>query len=304
MNKNKRILLLLTVFAIIAIVYSCNKNKDKETILEGNTSILVDETLMPIVEDQVMVFESQYKAKIKLIPKSENEAVLDFSENKANIVILPRELNSKEQDFFKQKKIVPRSTPFAIDGITFIKSKKSSDTLLAISDVVDFLKGKQNGIKGLVFDNPNSSTVERICQVAGISELPKENVYSFKTNEEVIKYVSENDGMIGVVGLNWVAQPKSNSKQYVDNVNVMSVKGIGAKQYVYPSQENLGAGIYPLARVLFIINCQGYDGLGIGFTSFIAGDTGQRIVGSSGLAPLRIPAYNIRIRNQIENDKK
>jgi len=49
--------------------------------------------------------------------------------------------------------------------------------------------------------------------------------------------------------------------------------------------------------------CQGYNGLGMGFASFITGEIGQRIITQSGLAPIREPSRNIRIRNQIENKK-
>jgi phosphate transport system substrate-binding protein len=41
-------------------------------------------------------------------------------------------------------------------------------------------------------------------ELAGIEELPKEEVYSFLGNKDVVKFISENDGMIGVVGLNWL----------------------------------------------------------------------------------------------------
>jgi phosphate transport system substrate-binding protein len=71
----------------------------------------------------------------------------------------------------------------------------------------------------------------------------------------------------------------------------------------YPTQEALGTNDYPLARVLYIINCQGYEGLGIGFASFIAGDKGQRIVLKSGIAPIREPGRKIVTRKQIEKTK-
>lgn len=296
---------LLLPLAVFAVQFACNKKSEHtDNGIEGKTSILVDQSLIQIIEDEVSVFENQHNAQITLIPKSEKECLNDFVKGKSKIIVLSRELNKEEQAVFKQKKIVPRLTPFAIDGVVFIKNKKSNDSLLVLSDLIDFLNGKNKIIKGLVFDNPNSSSVRYICKVAGIKELPQEKVYSFKTNEEVIKYVSENDGMIGVVGLNCIVQPKQINKKYIDDLNIMSVKGIDKKNYVYPSQENLGAGIYPLARVLHIINCQGYEGLGIGFSSFIAGDIGQRIVETSGLAPVRIPTINIRIRNQIEKVKK
>lgn len=306
MMKNKVKYIALIPVIILAVVLSCGKKDNKEgnadSIISGTTSILVDESLMPIAEDQVSVFESQYDAKIKLLPKSEKEAVIDFSKGVADIIILSRDLNKNEQAFFKNKKIKPRVTSFAIDAITFVKNKKSNDTLIELKQVIDFLKGSKNEIKGLVFDNPNSSSVRYLCELAGIESLPSEGVFSVKTNNEVLKFVSENNGLIGVVGLNWLTQPKPEMQKYIDQLKVLSVKGVDG-EYVSPSQDNIATRAYPLARVLYIINCQGYDGLGMGFASFIAGEIGQRIILQSGLAPMREPSRNIKIRNKIENKK-
>jgi hypothetical protein len=38
-------------------------------------------------------------------------------------------------------------------------------------------------------------------------------------------FVSENDGMIGVIGVNWLTQPLPDMQKYVDNVASLSVKG-------------------------------------------------------------------------------
>ena len=305
MNKKFKFLIITSIVLVI-IAYSCNKkNNDKpnsDTIIEGKTDILVDETLMPIIEDQLTVFESQYNAKIKLVPKSEKEAIIDFCKAKEGVIIMSRDLNKNELAIFKQKKIIPKVTPFAIDAIAFIRNKKSNDTLIEVKEVTDYLKGIKNGIKGLVFDNPNSSTVRYLCELAGIETLPAQGVFSFSTNNEVIKYVSKNEGMVGIVGINWLTQPKADMKQYVNNVLILNVKGSNNK-YVYPSQQSIGTREYPLARVLYSINCQGYDGLGMGFGSFISGEIGQRILLQSGLAPIREPSRNIKIRNQIEIKK-
>ena len=302
MMKIRFTVLVAATAIFFLILYACNGNKNKETILTGTTSVLVDETLLPIIEDQVAVFENQYAAKIKLIPQSEKEAVVSLTKNTSGVIVLSRKLNKEETAIFKKKKIVPRETPFAIDAIALIKNKKSKDSLVDLSDIVNFLKGNRTKIKGLVFDNPNSSTVRYFSEVAGIQSIPEKDVFSFKTNDEVIKYVAENEGMIGVVGLNWLFQPKKEMRQYVDNISVLSVKDAHSKEYIYPSQENIGTRTYPLARVLYSINCQGYDGLGIGFASFISGEIGQRIILKSGLAPLREPSRNISIRNKIESN--
>jgi phosphate transport system substrate-binding protein len=299
---------LIVVFLVI-LFYACNQSnhpKDtKETILKGTTTVLVDETFKPIVEDQIEVFESKYEAKIKLDAKSENEVIRAFVKDTASIAILSRTLTNEEMKVFDRKKITPVITKFAIDAIAFISNKSTNDTLIALQDVIAFMKGKpQNKIKGLVFDNPNSSTVRYMNTLAGLKAIPQKGVFSFKTNDEVIKFVSENDGMIGVVGVNWLSQPSPEMQKFVEKVNVLSVKGLSDLNYIYPSQNNIAEGKYALARDLYIINCQGYSGLGMGFASFVAGDIGQRIVLKSGLLPVKIPGRALNIRKEINNDKK
>jgi phosphate transport system substrate-binding protein len=139
--------------------------------------------------------------------------------------------------------------------------------------------------------------------LAGIKSIPTKNVFSFKTNEEVIKYVAENAGRIGIVGVNWLFQPMPDMQKYINEINILSVKGLKGENYYEPSQNNIAEGKYPLARDLYIINCQGYSGLGMGFASFVAGDIGQRIILKSGLLPIRIPSRNITIEKQARNIK-
>ncbi|MBP6757998.1 MAG: substrate-binding domain-containing protein, partial [Flavobacterium sp.] len=184
-------------------------------------------------------------------------------------------------------------------------NKRNNDTLIDLKQVIGFMQGKTSSkIKGLVFDNPNSSTVRYMNTLAGIKSIPETGVYSFKTNDEVIKFVAQNDGMIGVLGLNWLTQPLPEMQQYVDQVNVLNVKGISGQNYYAPTQNNIAEGKYPLARDLYIVNGQGYSGLGMGFASFVAGDIGQRIILKSGLMPVRVPGRKIIIRNKISNEKK
>lgn len=295
---------LLVAFMISGVVIiSCNKkeaNKSEiDQITSGKATILVDESLLPIIEDEVAVFENKYDAKFTLNPLSETEAVLALTQKKADILILSRKLNAQEEAFLKNKKVTPKVTKFATDGIALVKSKKSKDTLIDLKDIVDFINGKQNGIKGLVFDNPNSSTVRYFKELAKVDALPEKGIFSFKTNNEVLKYVEQNEGLIGIVGLNWLTQPVGEMHDVVDNIKALSVKN-SENHYVSPNQDNIASEKYPLARDLYIINCQGYQGLGIGLAAFVEGEIGQRIILKSGLVPVKIPGRNIVIRNQIE----
>lgn len=305
-----RFSLYLVVGSFIFLFLNCKKEENNalndETILKGKATIYVDETVTPIVEEEVMVFEGSYDAKLTLISKSESEVLNALFNKKASIVVLARNLSKKELNLFEQRKIAPKITKFAIDGIAFVSNKSSSDTLVALKDVIGFMKGERTSkIKGIVFDNPNSSTVNYMNNLAGLNSLPDNGVYTFKTNNEVLKFVSENDGMIGVVGVNWLSQPVASMEPVIKNINVLSVKGLVKEGYYTPSQSNFAEGTYPLLRELYIVNCQGYAGLGMGFSSFVAGDIGQRIILKSGLLPYKIPTRKLNIiRSKSNNEKK
>ena len=103
---------LLVVIAFISCEKGAKLTKDsKETVVTGTTSILVDETIFPIVEDVVAVFENEYKnAKINLISKSEGEILQLVKEDHSKIAILARNLNGEELQYFSNKKIIPKIT--------------------------------------------------------------------------------------------------------------------------------------------------------------------------------------------------
>lgn len=304
-NNSKFYILFFASLLFVMCNQKEQKKTSKETILKGSATIFVDETLAPIIEDQVAVFESKYDAKIKLVSKSESETVNSLFKEKSAIAILTRNLTPQENIIFEQKKITPKITKFAMDAIAFISNKSNNDTLIDLKDVVAFMQGKPSpAIKGLVFDNPNSSTLHYMNSLAGIQSIPEKGVYSFKTNEEVIKFVAQNNGMVGVLGVNWLFQPMPEMQKYVDKVNVLSVKGLSEPNYYAPTQNNIAEGKYSLARDLYVVNGQGYSGLGMGFASFVAGDIGQRIILKSGLVPIKIPGRRINVRRGINNDKK
>ncbi|MEZ0130853.1 substrate-binding domain-containing protein, partial [Flavobacterium sp. LBUM151] len=186
MLKYSRIFGLVVFVFLFAMCNQKSKSESKETILKGSIDIVTDETVKPIVDDQVAVFEgTYYDAKINIKPKSEVELINDLLSQKAKVVVTTRNLTKEELQKFEKSKINPRVTPFAIDAIALISNKSNNDTLIALKSVIDFMQGKADpGIKGLVFDNPNSSTVRYMKDLAKVKEIPANGVFSFKTNDE------------------------------------------------------------------------------------------------------------------------
>src|SRR5690606_9257996 len=119
------------------------------------------------------VFENTYlEADITLINKPERVAVNYLMTDSAKIAILSRALTKEERQFFESKKIIPKVTKFATDGIALITSNNNPDSVVTVDDIIDVLHGRPSTIGTLVFDNPNSSTVRFLKELAAITDFP------------------------------------------------------------------------------------------------------------------------------------
>lgn len=296
-----RFSIYILIFSLFAVTSCQQQNKSEvQSYTTGKENILVDESFAPIIEDQTYVFESTYPdAKLNLIMKSENELINAFMDDQAQVAVLSRELTADERKHFDNKKVRILVNRFAVDGIALISHKSRADSTADVADIIKVLKGETSSLGNLVFDNANSSTVRYFKELAGVKELPAKGVYALKTNADVIKYVHENPGTVGVVGVNWIVQPPVDLERQVADLKILGVKNVtgkpGSDGYYKPDQNDIALELYPLARPLYIINCEGGPGLGTGFASFIAGERGQRIVLKSGLLPDSIPSREINI---------
>lgn len=300
----KIVLFVISVIGVVSVVVSCKKGKEetvKETMISGNVTILVDESIFPIMEDQKDVFQNTYNANITLNPQSETEVINSLIEDKARVGILTRMLRGEEESTLGIN-VTPKITKFALDAVVFIVNKKEQDSVIELDEVYAYLNGNDSHIKSLVFDNPNSSVTRNIFEKLNINK-DNINVYSKGTSEELIKFIAENEGHIGVLGINWLTQTPTKLLKHSENVKILSVKNVkkdnSDNQYIYPSQANIGKKTYPLTRELFLLNYQGTTGLGMGFASFVASDIGQKIILTSGLAPVKLEPMNINIKKDI-----
>ncbi|MGK6350461.1 PstS family phosphate ABC transporter substrate-binding protein [Parapedobacter sp. DT-150] len=301
----KKLVLLPLIFGLANSFWSCNNPKPAEnrTIVGGQLNVLVDETLLPIMEEQVVVFEHLYKqADVALSGGQENQIAAKLLNKEIEVVVLTRQLTEEEEKFFEARQFEPRVYQFATDAIALIANKNYPDSALTVDDIIEVMRG--NGpterLDRLVFDNPNSSTVRFLKTLAGVDSLPKTGIYALKSNSEVLKYVYETPQSVGVVGINWIVRPDSNLQLYAEGIKVLGVKNQAGKPgsdgYYKPSQSNLADGLYPLSRPVYIINAEPRKSLGMGFAAFLTGESGQRVILKSGLMPDSLPPRELIIR--------
>lgn len=301
---------LLGILLVIVAFISCEKGakltKDsKETVVTGTTSILVDETIFPIVEDVVAVFENEYKnAKINLISKSEGEILQLIKEDHSKIAILARNLNSEEVQYFSNKKIIPRITEFAEDAVVFIAHRDNTMETVSIDAFSKKLTGEDAQWKQkVVFENPQSSTISFLKATLKFGQIDTKQVFSMKDSQELVQFIAENKDAVGVVGVNWLLQPPVDLEASVQNVKILGISISAIKEgksFVKPNQSNIADHSYPWTRKLYLLNFQGGKGLGMGFASYIAGENGQRIILKSGLSPIKFPSREINVKKSIK----
>jgi len=303
-----RLGLVLTLVFALAII-SCKRKNNKEAVSEtrtsGKTTILVDETFARILDNQISVFKSDYpSASVTTIFGNENEIVPRFRKGEVQMMVLSRMLKPGEDQYYKQKQIRIHTDRFAIDGLALIANIADADTSITVQDAYDIMRGESKSGKKLVFDNAYSSTIRYFIDSAGIKELPKVGVYTLKTSDDVIKYVADNKGYIGVIGVNWLLKNVKNANPLLARVKTLAVKKMSGKAgedgFYRPTQENLINGKYPFLRNVYIINAEGTNGLGTGFATWLASPRGQLIVLKSGLGPHKVAEreFNFKTNNK------
>ncbi|MCO4291267.1 substrate-binding domain-containing protein [Solitalea sp. MAHUQ-68] len=318
MNKIsfRRLITLSGAIILISGVFSgCGSNSNQkvlDTTTSGEINISVDETFEPIVQAELDVFHAIYlTAKIKAHYKSEGDVINDLITDSARAIVVTRELTPAELKPLQDKKLVVRSTKFAIDAIALIINPANTDSTFSMPNLRDIFSGtisnwneldKANANEDItvVFDNPNSSTVRYMKEMAGKNQFSAKNFFALKTNKEVIEYVSKHKNALGIIGVNWISDSDdSTATGFLKKIKVGAIAPDdgqpGSGEYRKPYQAYIAQGFYPLVRRVYVLSRESHMGLGTGFAAFVAGDKGQRIVLKSGLVPARMPIRLIQI---------
>jgi len=151
-----------------------------------------------------------------------------------------------------------------------------------------------------VFDNLNSSVLRYFINLGKIDKVASTNVETLNGSDEVLEEIVKTAGKIGFISYNQYLSLKSSFTE-MEKIRILSVlnEAGGRRRYVLPSQASLSTDEYPLKRTIYMLNYQPNMGLGVGFSAFMTGDRGQRIVLKSGLLPVTMPGREIIIRDRI-----
>ena len=246
--------------------------------------------------------------------RQEVEAINLLLKDSVRLAITTRTLTEEEMNSFHSRKFYPREMKLATDGLALIVNRANPDSLISVRNFRRILTGEVKEWKAVnpnsrlkdiqvVFDNKNSSTVRfAIDSVCGGKPLSTGNVSALKTNQQVINYVAENPGAMGVIGVNWLGDRSDTTNlSFRQEIRVMAVSAEDVATPVNsykPYQAYLYYGNYPLARSIYALLNDPRSGLPWGFTSFMTSDKGQRIILKSGLVPATQPVRIVHVKDE------
>jgi phosphate transport system substrate-binding protein len=282
--------------SIVILLISCKRKETKpapqDNEYEGTIRISVDESFKPVIQEQVMIYESQHPgAKILVDYKPEAECLMDLAVDSVRMIIATRVASGEERAFIADTlKVQLQNQVVAWDAIAVIVHPSSTDTSFTIPELKEILSGKFRKNLIPVFDGVKAtSTVRFIIDsvLKGDSLTPA--AMAARSSEAVIDYVSKNPGVIGFIGVSWIGNPEDSAQQsFLKKVRMISLESIDKKgEYVKAYQVNIYSRRYPLVRDLVYILKERHKGLGTGFANFMSGEIGQIIFRRAYLVPTK-----------------
>jgi phosphate transport system substrate-binding protein len=298
---------IVAVFSLASCEQRDKHGKLVDTPTSGDITIVVDETLRPLIETEIETFNGIYKhANVKAVYLSETDAINALmKDDSMRLAIVTRHLTNEEKTYFKETiKVRPIEVDVAVSGIALIVNPANVDSLISIDQLRKLITGEitrweqiggnsKAGIE-IVFDNPGSGVVRHLKDsIAKVGKLPA-NCFAVKNNEAVVDYVSKNKNALGLIGVEWISDSDdSTTNTFLSRVKVVGVSGDSI--HFQPYQAYMALKHYPLTRTITTINREGRTGLGTGFVAFFASERGQRIVLKAGLVPKTMPLRIVQV---------
>lgn len=315
-SNQDRVLNLILIFLISSFLsVSCgNSSKSSNAGTEVVPTIYIDETLEPVIKEEVFVFSAMEGSEIKVKYVPEYQAVERLLQDSTSLVIICNPLNRGEIKRLNDLSYYPKTSKIAVDAVALITNNDCRDSVISISKVRDILTGKitkwneisKNGNSQpiqLVFDNKESSTVKFMVDSVCKGEHLGDNLTALKLNKDVIDFVATNKNSIGLIGVSWISDRKDSLHlSFHNKIKVLSISHndeATVDNSYKPYQAYMYEGVYPFTRGIYVINNEPFDGLLSRFAAFLSNDKGQRIIYKAGLFPAFAPIRMIQVKTEF-----
>lgn len=297
----------------ILLFFSCNVAQDKnaESITSGKLNLGVDESYSLLMDTEVFTYTHLNKyASIQAHTGPEADIIEQLLADSIQAAVIGRALTEEELAFFKSKQRVPESFLIAKDGIALIVHPEHADSVIHLDKVRGLFTGTDSlwsqiqaggsdRVVKVVFDHPGSCNARSMREKFGVTSFPSW-CFSEQTTENVINFVHNNPGSLGVISLSWISDAEdSTCAKYRKLIRPLGI--IDPSNVIKPDmprrpfQAYVFDGSYPLLREVFYIRTGLRGTLGTGFANHLIGEKGQLIIHKMGMVAAKTPNRTVKI---------
>jgi phosphate transport system substrate-binding protein len=301
---------VLAVVLVALGVVGCTERQGSD-IRKGTLDVLVTESHLPLVQQLAADYRSIFpEAVVNPSGATTRSAIVDMVNDSVQCIVVDRRLNGEERAAAESRQLRIIETDFAFDGLAVIVHPQNKMTSLTMDELASFMTGQtglwnfvpRSGLKGVVglcLTGKNSGLYEmvarRLFKVEG--EIPL--VAIAPTQEAIIEYVASHPDGLGIASFAlWNDTAKAGARNWRQRVRILDFQTRdtqGAAITVKLSQQSVYDQVYPLTYSLFIYTSEKRPGTAQGFSAFVAGDVGQRVIQFAGLVPKTMPYRTIQL---------
>ena len=238
-------------------------------------------TCLPIVQRALEVYvQKRPRAEVQIAGGGSGTGIKALLEGTVEAAMSSRPMKPRERRLARERGLHVEEFPFALDAIAVIVHPSNPTEGLTLEQIRDLFSGRIANWKALggparrvvVVSRESSSGTFECFQHRVMGRL-RVTPWALlgSANATVLQMVSQTPGAIGYVGLGYLRP----------TVKVLKVGG------VFPSEETVRNGTYPLVRPLYIYTRGEPQGALREFLEFLLGPQGQRVVREQGFIPIR-----------------
>lgn len=263
---------------------------EKQLVITGST------TLLEVSNAWAETFMSENGGFITINGGGSGEGINSLINETTDLANSSRSMKDEEKQKAKSKGIDLKEYKVLWDGIAVIVSKNINIAELSFEQLSKIYKGEITNWKEAGGPDVKITATARES-TSGTGEYFLENIvrlgnkdskdeYSdnclfLQTNADVVNQVSENNDVIGYVGLGYL-------KEAGDKVNVIKVKKDSTSEGILPSIDTVKDKSYPISRELYIYaDGNKLSDIAKAYIEFVLSAEGQKIGSDTGFVPIK-----------------
>ena len=279
----------------------------EKNLKKGKLFALISEPHAPLLGKQAQEFHRLYpETEVTIQATTTREAIVGMINDTVRVICIDRQLNGEEWQVAAAAKIGLVETKIAEDALAVLVHKQNPMTHATLASLKDIVSGAKTTWKEVLeakWSNPGRIEVALTGRNSGTYEILTQRflklsgdpvvTYIAETSRGVLEYVDSHPNAIGIIS----AAALQDSLPNIQTLSLEAVDSTAAgRPFVMLHQANVHRGYYPWHYSLYMYRLEQYTGIALGFTAFVAGAPGQKMLLDAKLVPATMPVRIVQIK--------